>query len=618
LLGQYLPIRFNYLDTELGTNLSVQVHPPTSSIRTFGEPIGQHETYYTVEAMPGSLVHLGLQASPTRKQEFLEDVKKAEKSGVEFPPSEHVQAFPSREGDLFLIPAGTVHCSGSGNLVLEISTTPYLYTFKLYDYLRLGSDGARRPISYEAGFKVLRGERQGDFVKDRLVMRGKETLRTCGKGWRRMLLSNGERLMPQEIERLELRVGHEKVVWRTERTGFLMLALTKGMGCAITGLNGGQRRLNYAECCIVPWASGGFTVEALGEIGAETHLVVTYIRAPGVFGADHLLPTGPATKKWSVGIDAGGTNVKHGLVCEWLQDEREWIEVVGRVESTDAGSQGGKDAILRSFAGIIEARVQAIEPSPEDVGVAFSFPGPMDYAAGTPDIGSELGGKYGTLSGVRLPEALEPLLQTGVRYEWKFTNDATCAGLASESGGKTIAITLGTGLGSCFIENGKLQTGGEGVSEDGWIYSGLVDTQGWIERPDPLVAAWGKVLESRSKGTVIADDVWSVRGLAGLLRSAGVDAGTDAELVKSGAGTEDELVKIVVDVFASTLGDFLAPYVDAFGADKLLVLGGIGEGYWDSGLEAGLRAKLACVVEKGRLGRAAGVLGAVMAARSSN
>jgi len=66
-------------------------------------------------------------------------------NGKRFAADTFVAAWPARKHDHFSIPAGTVHCSGRDNLVLEISATPYIFTFKLWDWGRVDLDGRPRP-----------------------------------------------------------------------------------------------------------------------------------------------------------------------------------------------------------------------------------------------------------------------------------------------------------------------------------------------------------------------------------------------------------------------------------------------------------------------------------------
>jgi len=253
--GEFFPIRFDFLDTIGGTNLSCQVHPDDAYINAhFREPFAQTETYYIMEATPEAQVFLGL-TEETSRESFLADVRRATHEARPFEIATHVNAWPARPGDLFLIPPGTVHCSGAGNLVLEISATPYIYTFKLYDYLRADLDGKPRPISYERAFEVLDFSRTTPYVREELLARPQ--LLAQGEGWARYLLADHP-LLFHVIERLELSGPYDD---RTE--GVHVLCVVEGPGVTIE-TEGGEHILEYAETAILPAACGAYRLTPRG------------------------------------------------------------------------------------------------------------------------------------------------------------------------------------------------------------------------------------------------------------------------------------------------------------------------------------------------------------------
>src|SRR5690606_1878869 len=80
-----------------------------------------------------------------------------------FPAEDFTNVWPAKKHDHFLIPAGTIHCSGADTMVLEISHTPYMFTFKLWDWGRLGLDGLPRPINLDRGRKNIKWSRRENW-----------------------------------------------------------------------------------------------------------------------------------------------------------------------------------------------------------------------------------------------------------------------------------------------------------------------------------------------------------------------------------------------------------------------------------------------------------------------
>jgi mannose-6-phosphate isomerase class I len=180
--GAEFPSRCDFLDTVGGGNLSLQVHLLTSYIRKhFGMDYTQDESYYLLDAEDDACVYLGLKDGIDR-QAMLRDLKRAQEGDFNFPAEKYVNRFPARKHDHFRVPAGTTHCSGRNSMVLEISATPYIFTFKLWDWGRLGLDGSPRPIHLDHGIANIQWDRTTEWVRRSLINRI-ETL-ASGDGWK--------------------------------------------------------------------------------------------------------------------------------------------------------------------------------------------------------------------------------------------------------------------------------------------------------------------------------------------------------------------------------------------------------------------------------------------------
>jgi len=167
--GDEFPIRFDFLDTMDGGNLSLQVHPTTEYIQEkFGMHYTQDESYYILDAGNDACVYLGFKDNISSTK-MIQDLNWAQQGGIFFDAEKYVGKWPVKKHDHVLIPAGTIHCSGANSMVLEISATPYIFTFKLWDWGRMGLDGKPRPINIEHGQAVMNWSRTKDLVKKELI-----------------------------------------------------------------------------------------------------------------------------------------------------------------------------------------------------------------------------------------------------------------------------------------------------------------------------------------------------------------------------------------------------------------------------------------------------------------
>lgn len=151
-----------------GGNLSLQVHPTTDYIqKNFNMHYTQDESYYILDCEDDGCVYLGAKTD-TVPEEFIGALENAQETG-EIDVERFVNKWEAKKHDHSLIPAGTLHCSGSNTMVLEISATPYIFTFKLWDWGRLGLDGKPRPINIKHGSRVIQYNRNTEWVCDNLI-----------------------------------------------------------------------------------------------------------------------------------------------------------------------------------------------------------------------------------------------------------------------------------------------------------------------------------------------------------------------------------------------------------------------------------------------------------------
>ena len=251
--GAEFPIRFDLLDTMAGENLSLQVHPLTDYMQqVFGMPYTQDESYYMLDVGDDAIVYLGLRDG-VEPVAMLDALVEAQTNGKPFTAEEYVGAFPARKHDHFPIPAGTVHSAAANSMVLEISATPYIFTFKLWDWGRLGLDGIPRPIHLEHGAANIQWDRDATWTERNLVHQVEVLSDEPGH--------REERTGLHELEFIEVRRHWFDRPISLDTHGTLnVLNLVEGAAATVVSPTGdfAPFEVHYAESFIVPAAVGAY------------------------------------------------------------------------------------------------------------------------------------------------------------------------------------------------------------------------------------------------------------------------------------------------------------------------------------------------------------------------
>lgn len=216
ILGEYgkkrheLPVLVKYIDAH--QNLSIQVHPKEAYARAHENDGGKNEIWFVIGAEKGAFIYLGFNRQTSRE----EVRERIENNTLE----EILNKIPVKRGDVFCIPAGTVHAIGAGCLICEVQQSSDV-TYRLYDYGREDSDGKPRALHIEKALDVL------DFSRRDPEKEKRKDLSSFGAHFSKML--------PKEVHcslsRYEAE-GELTVALSSERIFFAVTYSGKGKICA--------------------------------------------------------------------------------------------------------------------------------------------------------------------------------------------------------------------------------------------------------------------------------------------------------------------------------------------------------------------------------------------------
>ena len=253
-------------------------------------------------------------------------------------------------------------------------------------------------------------------------------------------------------------------------------------------------------------------------------------------------------KNYAVGIDIGGTHITTAVIN--ILDMKV-IDFSLHKECFDSNMPVEK--VMAVWKKAIEISIE--NSKIENIkGLAICMPGPFDYESGICHIKDQ--SKYEHFYGLNVRDLLYETLNLSSDFPILFENDAVCFGKgevfknAANLSKKVMAVTLGTGLGACFIDKGVSISTGESVPQDGEIWN-LPYKNG------------------------IAEDYVSVRGLLNNYKSlTGKNLNNGLELFNL-AVAEDKIAIQVFEEMGEDLALVVISWLEKFGANAFIIGGKI-------------------------------------------
>lgn len=259
-------------------------------------------------------------------------------------------------------------------------------------------------------------------------------------------------------------------------------------------------------------------------------------------------------KKVSICLDVGGSFIKAATFSEDILDRHSDIKYY------PTKSNQSKDLIVENFGMVFQDLLSEFIESDYYVDkIAIAFPGPFDYERGI----SEIKGlnKFDSLYNINLFDEFNRLFRTNEYCKLKnarifFKNDAEAFAIGENKYGKRdkgAYFTIGTGLGSTFIEASRVVKGKYNIPESGMIYN------------------------QEFKGKII-DDYISARGLEKLIEKRYTESMKGSDLFEQASSGSSTAIK-VFEEFGKMIGQAISPFVEQFQPDEIVLGGQISKSY---------------------------------------
>ena len=164
--GLEFPLLIKYLDCN--DRLSVQVHPDDELAEERHNSFGKTEAWYIAECKEGAAIYLGFKDLNTTREEYISAVAESRLESL-------LNRVEVKKGDIFFIPAGTVHALGAGIEVVEVQQTSDI-TYRIYDWDRVDASGKGRELHTALAVDAIDFEADAELLHKKYdVEKGGET-----------------------------------------------------------------------------------------------------------------------------------------------------------------------------------------------------------------------------------------------------------------------------------------------------------------------------------------------------------------------------------------------------------------------------------------------------------
>ena len=237
--GLEFPLLVKYLDCN--DKLSVQVHPDDALALERHDSFGKTEAWYVVDCKPGAAIYLGFKDLNITREEYIAAVAESRLESL-------LNRVEVKPGDVFFIPAGTVHALGAGIEVVEVQQTSDI-TYRIYDWDRVDASGKGRELHTALAVDAIDFEADADLLHKKYDLKAGDSATVIESNYFTMTLHA---------------VDGEATFDRSMIDSFIIYIAINGSMQIIA--DGNSETLDEGEVVLIPAEVGDITIKGGGKL----------------------------------------------------------------------------------------------------------------------------------------------------------------------------------------------------------------------------------------------------------------------------------------------------------------------------------------------------------------